>query len=154
MDGAVSYALESKYMAAADMALQDATLRTPPTTPGFMDGLFGLGSGYDMAVSDETLMGPGLGRLPVCLDMATMPGGVPGYVGSPDGCSNQHSELPLLSAHMGPGYLGSFVGLGANGQYSWSDVSPSMTRSSPGLGPPQAGYMDISSASLGHARNQ
>ncbi|PHH84717.1 hypothetical protein CDD83_1503 [Cordyceps sp. RAO-2017] len=137
IEGALSYSLEGKYMS-ADLALQDPTLRTPPTTPGFMENLFNMGSGYDMSISEETLIHPGLGRLPAGYNMAGVTGGLSGYVGSEADCSAQHPSL--LPSQMGHNYYGDFLG-GGNTGFNWTDLS-SPAVASPGLHPRQPGYME------------
>ncbi|KAM4054911.1 homeobox domain-containing protein [Hirsutella rhossiliensis] len=137
IDGAMSYSLDRKYMS-ADMALQDPTLRTPPTTPGFMESLFSMGSGYDMSISEEALISPGIARLPGGFDMSTVTGDMSDFVGSESNRSNEHAPS-LLPSQMGHTYFGgNFLG-GALAGYDWSDVS-TPTISSPGLQHRQPDY--------------
>lgn len=137
IDGALSYSMDRKYMS-ADMALSDPTLRTPPSTPGFMESLFSMGSGYDMSISEETLISPGIARLPGGFDMSSVTGDMSEFVSSEGACSDQHPPS-LLPSQMGHAYFGgSFLG-GALSGYDWSDVS-TPTTTSPGLQHRQPGY--------------
>lgn len=138
VDGALSYSLDRKYMS-ADMALQDPTLRTPPTTPGFMESLFSMGSGYDVSISEEALISPGIARLPGGFDMSAVTGDMSDLIGSQGNCPNQHAPS-LLPSQMGHTYFGggNFLGAGLAG-YDWSDVS-TPTLSPPGPQHRQSGY--------------
>lgn len=147
VDGTVGYSLDSKYMS-ADAALHDPTLRTPPTTPGFMDSLFRIGSAYDMSISEETLVAPGISRLPGGFEMSAMTGGVSGYVGNASNCSRQN-ETSLLSSQMGSTY---FNFMGANPDYNWSDASTS-TSSSPVHHIQRGGYMNMPPTNFNHVEN-
>ncbi|POR39655.1 Diencephalon/mesencephalon homeobox protein 1-B [Tolypocladium paradoxum] len=147
VDGTVGYSLESKYMS-ADPALHDPTLRTPPTTPGFMDSLFNIGSAYGMSISEEALITPGISRIPGSFEMSAMTGGVSGYIGNASHCSRQN-ETSLLSSQMGSTYL-NFTG--ANPDYNWSDASAS-TSSSPGHHAQRGEYMNMPTTNFNHVEN-
>lgn len=137
IDGALSYSVDRKYMS-ADGGFQDPTMTTPPTTPGFMGSLFSMGSGYDMSISEEALISPGVARLPGGFDMSTVTGDLTDFIGSESNCSNQQTPS-LLPSQMGHTYFnGSFLGGSLTG-YDWSDVS-TPTISSPGLQHRQSGY--------------
>ncbi|KND95235.1 Diencephalon/mesencephalon homeobox protein 1-B [Tolypocladium ophioglossoides CBS 100239] len=144
VDGTVRYSLDSKYMS-ADPALRDPTLRTPPTTPGFMDSLFNISSTYGMSISEETLIAPGISRLPGGFEMSSMTGGVSGFIDNASNCSRQN-ETSLLSSQMGSTY---FNFMGANPDYNWSDASTS-TSSSPEHHTQRGGYMIMPTTNFSH----
>ncbi|KAJ4322777.1 hypothetical protein N0V84_004670 [Fusarium piperis] len=118
----ISY--EEKY--SMDLALHDPTLRTPPTTPGVMDNLYNTDSAYEVAVSDEPLVTPGLGGFPHDFDMPGASGQVPNYLSNH--CSSQ-PQTPSYGAQMGPAYFGY---AGGNAEYNWSDDASASAHSSPG----------------------
>ncbi|PNY24510.1 Diencephalon/mesencephalon homeobox protein 1-B [Tolypocladium capitatum] len=115
VDGAAGFSMDSKYMS-ADPGLHDPTLRTPPTSPGFVDSLFNnMGPAYGMSMPEETRTAPGIGRLPGDFEMSAMTGGAPDYVGNASHRSHR-SETSLLSSRMGSIYLDF---MGANPGYNW-----------------------------------
>lgn len=112
-----TYALNNKF----SVLNQDPTLRTPPTTPGIMDGFFNVNSAYGMTVSDETLMTPSVG--------------------------SYASEFEIPSATT---TTSSYMGLlGNSTDYYWSDASTS-GRSSPALNTNHVQYMNINAPTFGH----
>ncbi|KAL3964201.1 hypothetical protein ACCO45_001205 [Purpureocillium lilacinum] len=147
VDGTASYSLDNKYLS-TDMTLQDPTLRTPPTTPGFMDSLFPIGSGYDMSISEETLVAPSMGRLPNGFSVSAVQSGLPGYVGAANNGTSQVQANPsLLSSQIGSTYL-NFLGTGVD--YSWPESSmrpSSASQQQPG------GYLNMAPAAFSHVEN-
>ncbi|PHH69826.1 hypothetical protein CDD80_6465 [Ophiocordyceps camponoti-rufipedis] len=134
------YALDTKFVP-ADVTLHDPTLRTPPTTPGFMESLFSLGAGYDMSISEEALISPALSTMPSGFDMSGAAGGLTGFVDAQGGCNNHHHHASALPAsQLGNAYFGNLLGGAATG-YGWADLS-SPAVASPGLLSRQASYHD------------
>ncbi|PFH55208.1 hypothetical protein XA68_10365 [Ophiocordyceps unilateralis] len=129
------YALDAKFVPAD--ALHD-TLRTPPTTPGFMESLFSLGAGYDMSISEEALISPALSSMPGGFDMSGAAGGLTGFVDGQGGCTSYHNASSLPASQLGNAYFGNLLGGGAS-SYGWADLSASAV-TSPGLLPRQASY--------------
>ncbi|ODA82979.1 hypothetical protein RJ55_01488 [Drechmeria coniospora] len=138
VDEAVPFSIDAKYMA-AEMALQDPTLRTPPTTPGFMDGLFHMGSAYGMPISEETLIAPRVGDLPAAtFHPSPMADGVQAFVGDAP-CQTPSSLLPV---QMGSSYF-NFLG---NTGYDWSEASVSTGSSPVSQSRHGDGYMVVAAA--------
>ncbi|KAJ6446226.1 Homeodomain-like protein [Purpureocillium lavendulum] len=149
VDSTTSYSLDNKYLS-TDMSLQDPTLRTPPTTPGFMDSLFPMGSGYDMTISEETLVTPNIARLTNGFSVPSVQNGMPGYIGPANTGTNQvQGNSSLLSSQISSAYL-NFLGTGVD--YSWPDSSVSMRPSSASQ-QPQGGYLNIASTGFSHVDN-
>lgn len=117
------YTLNGKYTS-PDVIISDPTMRTPPTTPGFSDGLFHLGSGYEMSISEEALIAPGLGRLHAGMGMVNNAAAFANF----NQCSSQH-VVPMYPAQLSQSYFG-FVASDGNSDYSWSDLSPSTASTS------------------------
>ncbi|PHH59709.1 hypothetical protein CDD81_2655 [Ophiocordyceps australis] len=129
MDGGISlsYPIDCGNIISTDLALQDPTLRTPPTTPGFMDSLFsGMAStptamSYDLSAPDEALSPSGLGRLAGSFNMsAAMVAGasIPtSFVGD---ATARHGTT-LLPSQMEPSYFGGY--LSSTAEYNWADAS-------------------------------
>lgn len=97
------FSLDNKM---AGFVTHDPTLSTPPSTPGMMEGVFGINTGYPMGLPEEFLVNTGLANLPASFDMTTM--SVPGYVNgaglqqNPSGYDNQQQG--------GSNYLGFYNG--------------------------------------------
>ncbi|KAK7421916.1 hypothetical protein QQX98_001910 [Neonectria punicea] len=119
-----------------DITVHDPTLRTPPTTPGLMDNMFTLDSAYDMSVSDEPLVTPGLGNFPSDFEVPCVSTHVPNYI--TNGCSSQ-PQTPSYTPQMGPNYFGYS---GGNAEYNWSDPSVS-AHSSPGQSHRHVQFMNM-----------
>ncbi|KIE03451.1 Homeodomain-like protein, partial [Metarhizium majus ARSEF 297] len=121
------YSLEGKYTP-PDVVISDPTLRTPPTTPGFGDSLFHLGAGYEMGISEETIIGPGIDRANRGVQMAGNPAAFASYILNNAQCSAQQIA-PLFPTQMAHPYFG-FMGTNDNSEYNWSDLSPSTASTS------------------------
>ncbi|GAO13949.1 hypothetical protein UVI_02035030 [Ustilaginoidea virens] len=115
------YPLNGKYTP-PNLVIPDPTLRTPPTTPGFSDGLFHLGAGYDMAIPEETLVASGLDRMHDSVCMGAHSASFGNYVANAQ-CSNQQLG-PIYSAQTGQTYF-HFMGADDSPDYTWSEMSPS-----------------------------
>ena len=111
-----------------ELVLADPTLRTPPTTPGFADGLFNLGAAYDVGMSDLH------GSVP----MSTGSTNFATYLGQGNQCTTQ--SVPSLFLQMGQP-LYNYVD--SNNGYDWSDISPSTASTSSN---PQQRYVSMSAA--------
>lgn len=134
------YTLDGKY-ATSDVVISDPTLRTPPTTPGFSEGLFHVGSGYEMSISEEALIGPSMGRLHTGMGMVdTTTTGFVNYMSSGSQCSAQQMA-PMYQAQLNQSYFG-VVGDMGNSDYSWTDLSPSTASALPNT---QQRYMSLNS---------
>lgn len=121
------YSLEGKYTP-PDVVISDPTLRTPPTTPGFGDSLFHLGAGYEMGISEETIIGPGIDRANRGVQMAGNPAAFASYILNNAQCSGQQMA-PLFPTQMAHPYFG-FMGTNDNSECNWSDLSPSTASTS------------------------
>ncbi|KAK5990426.1 hypothetical protein PT974_08694 [Cladobotryum mycophilum] len=126
------YLFTTKYSSSA--LTQDPTLRTPPRTPGMVDGLFHAHTAYDMTMSDEGLVDSTVGSFPGDFDL---PGAAPSYIAGAKGGASQ-PVTPLYAPQMGNNYF--VYGNGAE-QY-WSDASTS-ERSSPGLNMQHAQFLNM-----------
>ncbi|KAF7551685.1 hypothetical protein G7Z17_g4841 [Cylindrodendrum hubeiense] len=124
-----------------DLAIHDPTLRTPPTTPGLMEPMFTASSTYDVPVSDEPLVTPGLGRFPSDFEIPGVSNQVPNYI--TNGCSSQ-PQTPSYTPQMGPNYFGYS---GGNAEYNWSGPSGS-AKSSPGQSHQQVQFMNMTPSSF------
>ncbi|KPM44665.1 hypothetical protein AK830_g1885 [Neonectria ditissima] len=127
-----------------DITVHDPTLRTPPTTPGLMENMFNLDSAYDVSVSDEPLVTPGLGNFPSDFEVPCVSTHVPNYI--TNGCSSQ-PQTPSYTPHIGPNYFGYS---GGNAEYNWSDPSVS-AHSSPGQSHRHVQFMNMTPSSFTHA---
>lgn len=125
-----------------DMAIHDPTLRTPPTTPGVMEGYFSLNAVYDMQMPSDGLLTPSLATYSNNLDVASVPIGVPAYIANPTGCSSQ-PVTPSLPPHTTGGYFGI---TNSNAEYQWPDHSS--RNSSPVRGPQQPQFMNMTTSSF------
>lgn len=134
--------LDEKYQ--SGLVIHDPTLRTPPTTPGIMENMFTLNSAYDMAISDEPLVTPGMGCFPTDFEMPSMSTNVPEYVAN-NNCSSQ-PQTPSYVPQVGPAYYGYS---GGNAEYNWSDASMS-ARSSPGQNARHVHFMNMTPSSFVH----
>lgn len=115
------YSLNGKY-SPPDLVLSDPTLRTPPSTPGFSDDLYNLGTGYDLSISEETLIGPDMGRLH-SVNLGSSAAMYGSY--APNARCSTQQMVPMFSTQLGQTYL-NFVGAGTNSsEYDWSGLSPS-----------------------------
>ncbi|KHN96411.1 Homeodomain-like protein [Metarhizium album ARSEF 1941] len=120
------YSLEGKYTP-PDVVMSDPTLRTPPTTPGFGDSLFHLGAGYELGISEETIVAPGIDRANRGLEMASNPAAFASYILNNNAqCTGQHQVASLFPTQLGQPCFG-FMGTSGNSEYNWSDLSPSAT---------------------------
>lgn len=138
---ASSLTMEDKY--SSMLAVHDPTLRTPPTTPGIIDAMFNMDTAYDMPVSDEPLITPGVGHFPSDFEMPGMSNNVPDYISS--GCSSQ-PQTPSCVPQIGPAYFGYS---GGNPEYNWSDASLSAD-SSPSQSQRQVQFMNMTPSSFTH----
>ncbi|KAF4465842.1 homeobox transcription [Fusarium albosuccineum] len=136
--GTVAY--EEKY--SLDLAIHDPTLRTPPTTPGVMDNLYNADAAYEVAVSDEPLVTPGLGGFPNDFEIPGASNQVPNYISA--SCSSQ-PQTPSYGAHMGPAYFGYS---GGNPEYNWSDDASASANSSPGQSQRNVQFMNMTPSSF------
>lgn len=129
VDAAMSslYSLDSKFTP-PDLVISDPTLRTPPTTPGFADSLFHLGAGYEMGISEENIITPGISRTVGGVEMTGNSAAFANYMMNNSQCSGQQMA-PMFQTQMGQSYFG-FVGANSNSEYSWSDLSPSTASTS------------------------
>jgi len=113
-----------------------------------MDSLFPIGSGYDMSISEETLVAPSMGRLPNGFSVSAVQSGLPGYVGAANNGTSQVQANPsLLSSQIGSTYL-NFLGTGVD--YSWPESSmrpSSASQQQPG------GYLNMAPAAFSHVEN-
>jgi len=128
LGGPTLYTLNGKFTP-PDAFISDPTLRTPPTTPGFSDGLFHFGSGYDVSISQEPLLAPDMGRLHTGMGMVGHATAFANYL-SPN--SNQRSSQQMATMYqpqLSQAYLG-FAGSDGNSNYSWSDLSPTTASTS------------------------
>ncbi|KAH7252162.1 hypothetical protein BKA59DRAFT_151533 [Fusarium tricinctum] len=132
---------EEKYP--MDLAIHDPTLRTPPTTPGVMDHLYNNGSVYQVAVSDEPLVTPGLGPYPNDFEVPGASNQVPNYLSH--GGSSQPQTPSSYGAAMGPSYFG-FAG--GNAEYNWSDDASISAHSSPGQNQQNVNFMNMTPSSF------
>lgn len=141
VDAAMSslYTLNGKYTP-PDLVISDPTLRTPPTTPGFADSLFHLGAGYDMGISEETIIAPGIGRANGGMEVTGNSAAYAAYIMNNSQCSAQQIA-PMFPTQMGQSYFG-FMGANSNSEYNWSDVSPSTASTSSSS---QQRYMSLNS---------
>ncbi|KAG5992242.1 hypothetical protein E4U54_003708 [Claviceps lovelessii] len=136
------YTLNGKFTP-PDAFVSDPTLRTPPTTPGFSDGLFQFGSGYDMSISQEPLIAPDMVRLQPGMAMV---GHAPAFANYLSPNSNQSSTQQMATvyqAQLVQSCLG-FPGSEGNSDYSWSDLSPSNDSTSSNAQPQ---YMSLNNMS-------
>ncbi|KAH8737528.1 hypothetical protein BGZ61DRAFT_17508 [Ilyonectria robusta] len=138
-----SCALSLNEKGSLDLAVHDPTLRTPPTTPGIIEHMFTVNSAYDVPVSDEPLVTPGLGSFPSDFEVPGVSNQVPNYI--TNGCSSQ-PQTPSYTPHMGPNYFGYS---GGNAEYNWSDPSGS-AKSSPGQSHQQVQFMNMTPSSFNH----
>lgn len=125
-----------------DLAIHDPTLRTPPTTPGVMDHLYNHDSGYQVAVTDEPLVTPGLTAFPNGFEVPGASSQVPNYLSH--GCASQ-PQTPSYGAPMGPSYFG-FAG--GNAEYNWSDDASLSAHSSPGQNQQNVNFMNMTPSSF------
>ncbi|KAH7170674.1 hypothetical protein EDB81DRAFT_753166 [Dactylonectria macrodidyma] len=123
------------------LALHDPTLRTPPTTPGIMENMFTVNTTYDLPVSDEPLVTPGLGGFPGDFEVPGVSNQIPNYI--TNNCSSQ-PQTPSYTPQMGPNYFGYS---GGNAEYNWSDPSAS-AKSSPGQTHRQVQFMNMTASSF------
>lgn len=97
--------LDAKFMVNS-FVNQDPTLTTPPTTPGIVDGLFQMGSAYGMPISEDCIVGMGMGHLPNSFQMVT---GAPSYVaGSSNSRNTSPTEPVMYGSQMGSAYYGMY----------------------------------------------
>lgn len=132
--------INDKY--SVNLGMNDPTLRTPPTTPGMMDSMFNIDSAYNMAVSDEPLVTPGLGGFPTGFEVPVMSTNVPNYISS--NCPSQ-SHAPSFAPQMGPAYFGY---AGGNAEYNWSDQDSMSAHSSPGQSQRNVHFMNMTASSF------
>ncbi|KAF4978295.1 hypothetical protein FZEAL_5306 [Fusarium zealandicum] len=125
-----------------DLAIHDPTLRTPPTTPGVMDNMYNTDSVYEVVVSDEPLVTPGLGGFPSDFGLPGASMHVPNYISN--GCSSQ-PHTPSYAPSMGPNYFGYS---GGNAEYNWSDDASVSAKSSPGQAQRNVHFMNITPSSF------
>ncbi|KAG5923718.1 hypothetical protein E4U42_004851 [Claviceps africana] len=123
------YTLNSGKFTPPDAYASDPTLRTPPTTPGFSDGLFHFGSGYDMSISQEPLIAPDMGRLHTGMGMAGDAAAFTNYLSPISNQSSTPNMATMYQAQLSRSYLG-FAGSDTNCNYSWSDPSTSTASAS------------------------
>ncbi|KAM5351703.1 hypothetical protein ACJ41O_004426 [Fusarium nematophilum] len=126
----------------ADFAIHDPTLRTPPTTPGVMENMYTADTVYEVAVSDEPLVTPGLGAFPNDFEVPGASTHVPNYIS--DGCSSQ-PQTPSYAQHIGPTYFGY---AGGNAEYNWSDDASVSAKSSPGQSQRNVQFMNMTPSSF------
>ncbi|KAK2612436.1 hypothetical protein QQS21_001540 [Conoideocrella luteorostrata] len=117
------YSLNGKYTP-PDLVISDPTLRTPPTTPGYSDGLFRITPGFNMTISEETLIAPGMGRLNGGINMAENRAAFATYLANNSHCSAQQMSTVFPTHQIGQNYF-NFIGSGGDSDFSWSDLSPS-----------------------------
>ncbi|KAG5983706.1 hypothetical protein E4U55_007387 [Claviceps digitariae] len=122
------YTLNGKFTP-PDAFISDPTLRTPPTTPGFSDGLFHFGSGYDMSISQEPLIASDMSRLHTGMGMVGHTTAFANYLPGSSSQSSTQQLANLYQAQLSQSYLG-FAGSDGNSDYSWSDLSPSTASTS------------------------
>lgn len=132
--------INDKY--SVDLGMSDPTLRTPPTTPGLMENMFNIDSAYNMAVSDEPLITPGLGGFPTGFEVPVMSSNIPNYISS--GCSSQ-PHTPSFAPQMGPAYFGY---AGGNAEYNWSDQDSLSAHSSPAQSQRNMHFMNMTPSSF------
>jgi hypothetical protein len=96
--GMVDMGMTSAFGMDSKLALanHDPTLTTPPSTPGFMDGLFNLNSVYGMHMSDDGIVNTGLNGLHPGFEIAAMPS----FVGNGGTGQSQHSIYNSRQAYM------------------------------------------------------
>ncbi|KAG6300118.1 hypothetical protein E4U09_007412 [Claviceps aff. purpurea] len=121
------YTLHGK-LTSPDMFISDPTLRTPPTTPGFSDGLFNFGSGFGMAISEEPLITPDMSNLHTGIDMVGNATNFARFLSNNTQCSPTQPMAPMYQTQLSQSYLG-FAGSDGNSDISWSDLSPSASTS-------------------------
>ncbi|TWU71141.1 hypothetical protein ED733_000934 [Metarhizium rileyi] len=115
------YSLEGKYTP-PDLVLSDPTLRTPPTTPGFADSLFHLGAGYEIGISEESIIAPGIDRANRAAEMAGNSAAFANYMLNSNSQGSAQQLAPMFPTQMGQSYLG-FMSAGSNPEYNWSDLA-------------------------------
>jgi hypothetical protein len=118
------YSLDSKFTR-PDLVISDPSFPSPPTTPGFADSLFQLGTGYDLGISEETIITPGVTRANGGMEIAGNAAAFADYVMNSRQCSTQQMA-PVFSTQMNQPYVG-FMGANNSSEYNWSDLSPSAT---------------------------
>lgn len=106
------------------LAVHDPTLRTPPTTPGFLDNLASMNASYNMTIPEATTMTPGFSSFQNDYRMP-MSASVPNYVIGGDDSSQPGT--PSFPSHLNTSYYS----MGGAADFNWSDDSAS-GRSSPG----------------------
>ncbi|KAG6031819.1 hypothetical protein E4U41_007434 [Claviceps citrina] len=119
------YTLNGKFTP-PDVVISDPTLRTPPTTPGFSDGLFHLGSGYDMSISEEPLIASGPRGLHTGMEIMGDATPFANYMSNSTQCSAQQMAPMYQLSQSCFGLVGS----DGNSDYSWSDLSPTTVSTS------------------------
>ncbi|KAL7961422.1 homeobox domain-containing protein [Trichoderma compactum] len=124
------FSLTTKYSSSA--LIQDPTLRTPPTTPAFLENFVFSNNGTSYAMGNF-----GARSFSDDLD-ASIHGTAADYDASIKACSSQPTT-PMLPYQMGAGY---FSGYADNSDYNWS-FSPNSGESAPEFAIPYTSSMNM-----------
>lgn len=126
-----TFRLENK-LTDSHNALNDPTLRTPPSTPGLLDNMFSLNTAFGMSMSDESLNSAHVESYGNSgFSLQNMPVSQPAYLA--DNAATAHSDAPSYTNQLGNTFF----------EYpGWSDASHS-SHSSPEDNQPNLMFMNM-----------
>lgn len=132
----------------SDLAIQDPTLRTPPTTPGGMQNFFSINSVYDMPMTGDGFVTPSMTDFAGDFTTSNMSLGFPQNIANANPYVSQ-PQTPCFVSQMCPG---SFGVAGVNSEYMWPDSSVISRDPSPARQHQSAQFLNIPASGFGMDR--